>query len=296
LNGVTVEKGSVQAKLSDTLQLTFTLEGAAPLVFDKSDIEIQMEQTKALRDMGIWYQCEGKIERAPLADGGERWQMVFLLDPFKNAEVMLPFVPLDFTEGPEKKARHVEWQPIPLAITTEIEQPDLAEMRDIPLPEQLPPVPSERQAWWIGLGGFAGVVLALAGWVLQRRRKVPEPALLPHQGAMKELERIEALDLSASGQAERLHTLLSDVLRRYFEQRYQLPASLQTTAEFLRAIRSRPELSGPQQAALREFLERCDLAKVAPICVPPEECRATTGLARRLIEQASAVPSIASIC
>jgi hypothetical protein len=90
---------------------------------------------------------------------------------------------------------------------------------------------------------------------------------------------------------ERYHTLLSGVVRRYLEARFRLPARRQTTAEFLEAMRRAPQLNAGQQELLRDFLERCDLGKFAPVTPSAEECRATAGMARRLIEQCTATNS-----
>ncbi|HXG11669.1 MAG TPA: hypothetical protein VNK04_18080 [Gemmataceae bacterium] len=289
LQGVQVEDGRITARLADEIVLTMTVEGDHPLVFDKSDKEIQEEQIRALEATGAWLRCEGQTERTPTADGRERWRLTLRLDPLRNGEVNVQPLPLSYTEGPGKRPHRIEWQPMPLTITTEIVQPDLKELRDIPPPEELPPV----RPWWLPwLAGLvvvlASAALVLGGWELKRRLTRPEPPPAPHQWALSEMERIEALGLPAAGQAERYHTLLSDVLRRYFELRYRLPASHQTTAEFLAAARSLPGLTAAQQEQLRQFLERCDLAKFARAEPTLEECQAAASLARALVEQTTA--------
>ena len=57
-------------------------------------------------------------------------------------------------------------------------------------------------------------------------------ALTSAQVACRELDRIASLGLPAAGQVERFHTLVSNVLRRYLEKRFGLPARRQTTPEF----------------------------------------------------------------
>ncbi len=86
----------------------------------------------------------------------------------------------------------------------------------------------------------------------------------------------------------RFHTELSDVVRRYLELRFQLRAPRQTTAEFLESMRDAPQLTGEQQALLRDLLERCDLAKFARAAAPPEECQAAAAMARTFVQQTAA--------
>ena len=96
-------------------------------------------------------------------------------------------------------------------------------------------------------------------------RRVPAAAQSrrpPEQWALQELGR---LDESATADAAAYHTALSDVVRRYLADRFGLPATRQTTAEFLETVRRSGRLSAEQQALLRDFLERCDLAKFAPV-------------------------------
>ena len=56
---------------------------------------------------------------------------------------------------------------------------------------------------------------------------------------------------------------MSGVLRHYLEKRFGLPATEQTTTEFLDGLRRSTLLTAEQQEALRAFLGQCDLAKFA---------------------------------
>ena len=109
------------------------------------------------------------------------------------------------------------------------------------------------------------------------------PPLAPHEWAARELDRIEALHLPEAGEVERFHTLLSDVVRAYLERRFSLPASQQTTAEFLEKLGQEPALSAEQRKQVGAFLERCDLVKFAGVRPTPEEGRQMIGQARELV-------------
>lgn len=280
-----VEAGQVKSRLSSPLTITVTIEGDAPLEFNKGDTALEQEQFKALQASEQWHSCEVKTQRSYPAEGRERWQQTILLDPLKPCEGKVQLVPLNYSEGPKKKPHSITWQPISVTITTEVVHPDLKELRDNPGPEELPPLRSWWLPWLIGLAAVVvGAGLIVGGWELKRRWKTPEPPPLPHEWALREMDRIEAMNLGAGGQTERYHTLLSDVLRRYFELRFQLPASKQTTQEFLEKVPTLPELSSTPREQLREFLQRCDLAKFAPFHPTPEECQTTASLARQVVE------------
>jgi hypothetical protein len=81
---------------------------------------------------------------------------------------------------------------------------------------------------------------------------------------------------------------VSGVVRRFLSERYGLPAPQQTTAEFLHTMRDTPDLTDELRQAVKELLERCDLAKFAALRTPPDECRRVAALARSVVQQATA--------
>ena len=84
---------------------------------------------------------------------------------------------------------------------------------------------------------IAFVALSLLGrvvWLFAKRRKPPLPPKLPREIALEELERI-------SHEIERMSPYqfsirVSDILRKYMTQQYGLPATRQTSIEFLTAL------------------------------------------------------------
>lgn len=160
---------------------------------------------------------------------------------------------------------------------------DLKQLRDITGIEELPAVESPwRWLPWLAGGLALGGGLLLAGWKY-RGRPQPVAPTPPDQWAQAELKRIDELGLDVPREADRYHTLVSDVVRRYLELRFELRASRQTTAEFLEAMRHSTLLTTPQQEELREFLQRCDLAKFARADVAAEDCNEVAAMARQLV-------------
>jgi hypothetical protein len=163
---------------------------------------------------------------------------------------------------------------------------DLGKLRDITGVEQVPEPPPEPP-WpiWPWLVPPVLLVGGLLVWLIRRRRRREAPALPADQWALTEIQRIEGLELAGNGEVERYHTLLSDVVRRYLERRFHLPASRQTTPEFLRTMAASGLLTPAHQGLLGGFLERCDLAKFARAGFSPEECRQAAATARAFVEQ-----------
>jgi hypothetical protein len=186
----------------------------------------------------------------------------------------LPDVRLRFREGNEAW-QEVEWLDI-------FRQP-----RDVAGPDLPPASSSVVWMWAAGLGAAAAGVLLVG--VLRRRRPEPAAPIAPDTRALAELERLESTTLPPVTPPEVFHTHLSEVVRRYLAERFGLKALEQTTPEFLTAARQVPQL-GEREPILREFCERCDLAKFARAGLSAEECRRSAGLARSLVEQTRSVP------
>ncbi len=222
---------------------------------------------------------------APARDAAS-WEQKFYLEPLgKPGDLLdLAWPALVYRAGnrPEQTAA---WKPIPVKITTEIKEASLSEMRPGTGPEAVPPAWSWRQslAWVLPALVLAVLLLVLAEVVRRRVRRTR--LLTPDAWALRELRQIAGLDLEAGGAVERFPVLVSDVVRRYLELRFHLHAPRQTTAEFLAAMQQAPQLGPGQQELLREFLQRCDLAKFARATLSVEECRELAEAARTFVEQ-----------
>jgi hypothetical protein len=90
---------------------------------------------------------------------------------------------------------------------------------------------------WLAL--VAGLILLAAGiwWLRRRRRASPGKAAAaarpaPHEGA---LAWLDALEIEAAG-GKVFYFRLSEIIRRYIEERFDIPAAEMTLEELLPAI------------------------------------------------------------
>jgi len=159
------------------------------------------------------------------------------------------------------------------------------ELRDITGIEET--ARASARPWWPYTFGLAAVLmmsLFLVGWRYYRRHL--DKTECPGSWALAELARLESVARGAGqGQLERYPALLSEVIRAYLEKRFQLRAPRQTTPEFLHDIKDSTLLNSGHRELLRDFLERCDLAKFAHIQFSLEECQALAQSARTFVEE-----------
>ena len=112
--------------------------------------------------------------------------------------------------------------------------------------------------------------------------------LRPEEIALQELERLLADDLLVRGEIHVFHLRISDILRRYIENRFGLKAPERTTEEFLTELsqaRSENALLGRHKILLAGFLTQCDLVKFAKHEPTIAESEKTVVICRDFIEK-----------
>jgi hypothetical protein len=291
VEGDKLDDGHVEVRLSSKLRVTLSVEGPATLKVEQP-ANLTLSKHWKTRQVG-----EPEIEHLP--DARVRWQLVAFLEPElvdglplqgKPLNLPLQIAPLRYRLDQSKENwQEAKWREVSVRVTTTVNKPELSELRDIPGPEQLPPVPRSPWIPVLYISGLALIGLAVA-LELKRRFTRSQPEIPPHEWAARELARLEGLGLPQHGQADRYHTLVSDTIRRYLELRFQLRAPRQTTAEFLEAMRQSPHLNADQRELLRGFLERCDLAKFARAEYSVPDCQATGAMAQSFVEQTKPAP------
>ena len=127
------------------------------------------------------------------------------------------------------------------------------------------PLPKQILKWLTWGGGFAAIALLIYLFV---RRKIGIPALPAETPRTLEEETIHRLnqlfdsDLIRNGKIKEYYLRLSDILRNFFEKRFQIPATEATTFELQRLLKSK-EVEQPLREQINEVLEAADLAKFA---------------------------------
>jgi hypothetical protein len=139
-----------------------------------------------------------------------------------------------------------------------------ANIRDIAGPEA---VPRDLRPWYVAGGALAALTLLVLGWRwLRRRRRHAERAAPPrpaHEIAAEALRALRARRLPEVGEFKEFYSALSDIVRRYLEDRFRVRAPEMTTEEFLAATARGATLERSHRALLGTFLGESDLVKFA---------------------------------
>lgn len=141
--------------------------------------------------------------------------------------------------------------------------------RDIKQPLDLPFDWTPVLIW--GLVGLGAVGAALTAWLLLRRRQarevvqevVPKLSVPAHKTALNALRALEKDELWQRGEVKHYYTRISEILRTYLEERYNMLALESTSAEILDELRTYIKQDAPEYSQLSRILETADLVKFA---------------------------------
>lgn len=122
-----------------------------------------------------------------------------------------------------------------------------------------------------------------------QRRKISmvskAPAQTPWERAYGRLDALSQSGLIARGQWEEYYLTLSGIIRRYFEERFDIRAPEMTSEEFLVSLRNFGGLPAESKILLEEFLVVCDMVKFAKHAPDAAAGEKNAALVRRLIDE-----------
>ena len=161
-----------------------------------------------------------------------------------------------------------------------------AEIPDIRGLKDMVDIPTGNE-WvlWLFVAAAVLVVAGVAAWFVRRRlakrsdELAPPPPPPPHVVAWERLQRA----LGLIHEAEQFCTEVSQIIRVYLEERFNLQAPDRTTEEFLLELQFSKRLANEHKQLLADFLGECDMVKFAKAEPPEQELRKLHEAASRLV-------------
>jgi hypothetical protein len=138
-------------------------------------------------------------------------------------------------------------------------------------PMKIPLSFREMLPWILAAIALVLVVLAVI-WFVRKRRNMepilqlkPKVILLPHETALRELEKLRVKKLWQAGRVKDYHSELTEILRKYIEDRYRVPALEQTSAEITQHLLDHSECPRQSLDKLGSLLILADMVKFAKV-------------------------------
>jgi hypothetical protein len=162
----------------------------------------------------------------------------------------------------------------------------LKDIKDI-----VPPLEVPFPLGWVIFYVSLGIVVLASGFLLLRRyilkKKIPpppSPSLPPHEVAYKKLEELQVRE----GKIKEFYIELSDIIRRYLEARYKVPAPTSTTLELYRELKAK-KIGYMYLDLIRCFFSSCDLVKFAKVIPPLRKIEEDKKLAKEIINKTKTI-------
>jgi hypothetical protein len=133
------------------------------------------------------------------------------------------------------------------------------------------------------------LLVGLTAWLIKWWRNRPVTVKTPRERALEQLARIETLIDRLTPYEFSIR--VSDILRRYVTDQYQLPVTRQTSVEFLNALTGSSPFSSEEQSLLSDFLNRCDLIKFARYNATTEDSRLLLSEADKFVRGGALEPA-----
>jgi len=135
------------------------------------------------------------------------------------------------------------------------------------------------------------IIIALILFIiifLQKRRKTKEaviPIVPAHDIAYLALKQLMGKDYLSTGRIQEYYFELSNIVRHYIENRFQLKAPEMTTEEFLLKLKESEVLNSEQKSLVKDFLSHCDMVKFAKYLPRKNEIDSSYESAKNLVDQ-----------
>lgn len=159
-------------------------------------------------------------------------------------------------------------EPLLLAVNT-VEVDTNQAIKDIEDVMRIPLTFKEILPWLLLALALAAIgvgVWFLVKYLKKRKNNVPEPAKpdIPADTlALEQLEQLRLEGLWKQGRVKDYHTNLTDILRQYLYNQYDIDAAEMTSDQITDACAETPDISAEQNDNLRQILQTADLVKFA---------------------------------
>ena len=240
----------------------------------RSDSAVKLEPLALGSNLGAFEVKDYKIhDPEKTKDGKIVNKSEYIITTFTTGEYVIPPITINYTD-PNGEKKQIESEPLFILVksvgATESDKEDIRGLK--------PPIKIKGR-YWAYL--FILPILALLGafgFLYYRQRtkavalpKIPEELKKPAwEVALLELENLKSSEPLERKEIKKHYIVLSDIIRKYLERRYQITALDRTTQE-VKAELKRVKAEGEVTDLVYGFLISCDLVKFAKYIPSKEE-------------------------
>ena len=162
-----------------------------------------------------------------------------------------------------------------------------SELKDIKQPMEAPIGWSDIWPWLVGIIALALLIFLLKKYVFNKKEKIkiekPKVIIPADITALQQLTKLDKAQVWQAGNIKQYHTELSEIIRRYTENRFNFIALELATDEIINELKSK--VDNEQLASITILLQRADLAKFAKSKPDGDENEESMQLAKHFVGQ-----------
>ncbi len=252
----------------------------------KPGYEVKMPKVdKILQNFGIidWQNLGDRLDK----NNNLVHTYQYRLEPFLSGAYSIPALSFEFHDvnSPEENKYELTTEPIDIEVTSLLgEQRAELIISDI---EDVVQMPKKSSYWWVWTLAVMTVAIVCLLFYSRRRRaaqliRIFKPA---HEIAYERLRVLVKEDLVNKGMIKEFYERISNILRHYIEDRFNLRAPERTTEEFLIELSSADVFNPDDKANIGEFLKLSDLVKFAKHNPTTDQIQQTFDLVKNFIEK-----------
>lgn len=189
----------------------------------------------------------------------------YTLAYYDSGDVTIPQIPVIYNSKNSKEAQVVKTNSVNFTVHTLKIDPH-GDVKDIKEPIKIP-LDWKILLFWI-LTGLLLLGLIIWAWLYYKKKKALREGNIviirrePHEEALDSLRELESKRLWQNGYIKQYHTEITQIIRKYFEGRFNIPALELTTSELMENLRLNSGASEISQITY-DFLNNADLVKFA---------------------------------
>jgi hypothetical protein len=251
--------------IGDRILYTLTVE---------TDSGVKLEPLALGSNLGAFEVKDYKIsDPVKTKDGKIVNKSEYIITTFTTGEYVIPPITINYTD-PKGEKKEIQSEPLFILVksvgATESDKEDVRGLK--------PPIEIKGAYWGYLLILPILALLAAGGFFYYRQKskaialpKIPEELKKPAwEVALLELENLKGSDLLERKEIKKYYIILSDIIRKYLERRYQITALDRTTQEVkgeMKSVKVDKEIIN----SVYDFLSSCDLVKFAKYMPLKEE-------------------------
>ncbi len=208
-----------------------------------------------------------------------------MLDIYETGKFTIPAAVIKYRGSAKEQWKEVLSVPLTVEVRSVLDaDAEKADIRDIRGPES---IYNLTYVYVILAIIVVIIIIVLIVRLLKKRKKTQEIIIPPrpaHEIAYEALRELMGRDYLKAGKVREYYFELSDIVRHYIEDRFQMKAPEMTTEEFLATLKYSGVLNSEQKGDVRDFLSHCDMVKFAKYMPEQREIELSYDSARKLID------------